>query len=57
MNAFNSETFLPPALWEKLIEVRRDDPRRPLRSAKKRKRRQYLSADGRLNILAADHPA
>src|SRR6266511_1909754 len=33
------------------------EPGYPARIAKTRKRREALSADGRLNILAADHPA
>lgn len=33
------------------------DPRYPAQIAKSRKRRETLSSDGRLNILAADHPA
>lgn len=34
-----------------------EDPDRPLRAAKDRKRRNRVAPDGKLNILAADHPA
>src|SRR5215216_1041185 len=38
------------------MESRMIDPDRPLRAAKKRARRARLTLDGKLNILAADHP-
>jgi uncharacterized protein len=41
----------------KITEVRVTDPECSVRAAKARKRRSNLTVDGRLNILAADHPA
>src|SRR5437667_10616052 len=40
-----------------LTDIRVTEPERSLRAAKGRKRRSQLTTDGRLNILAADHPA
>jgi len=57
VTAFASEVFLPARLWEKLTEIRRDDPERPRRSANERAPRERPWRTERLNILAADHPA
>ena len=57
MQAFLDEEFLPAVALAKLIEVRVADPECPVRAARTRKRRSTLTPDGRLNILAADHPA
>ena len=54
---FSCEDFLPSAAMARLTQIRVDDPDRALRAAKLRKRRERLAPDGRLNILAADHPA
>jgi DhnA family fructose-bisphosphate aldolase class Ia len=54
---FDAKEFLPSALLAKLTDVRVTDPERSLRVARERKRRVNLTNDGRLNILAADHPA
>lgn len=54
---FASADFLPAAAVARLTEMRVNDPERPLRAAKQRKRRDRLAPDGRLNVLAADHPA
>ena len=48
---------LPGALLTRLTEIRVHDPEYALRVAKTRERRVALTADGKLNILAADHPA
>src|SRR5438876_2758195 len=40
-----------------LTDIRVTEPERSLRAAKGRKRRSSLTTDGKLNILAADHPA
>ena len=53
---FVDTEFLPTAALAKLTEVRVTDPECSLRAAKARKRRN-LTLDGKLNILAADHPA
>ena len=48
---------LSTALLNRLTEVRVHDPDCALRVAKTRDRRVPLTKDGKLNILAADHPA
>ena len=48
---------LPAALLTRLTEIRVHDPEYALRVAKSRERRATLTTDGKLNILAADHPA
>ncbi len=57
MEGFLDEKFLPASVLAKITEVRLADPERSLRTAQARKRRSTLTPDGRLNILAADHPA
>jgi DhnA family fructose-bisphosphate aldolase class Ia len=57
MEGFLDEAFLPAAVLAKITEVRLADPECPVRTARARKRRTGLTSDGRLNILAADHPA
>ncbi len=57
MQAFLDQEFLPAAALAKITEVRLTDPECPARTARTRKRRSALTPDGRLNILAADHPA
>ncbi|HEX8117747.1 MAG TPA: hypothetical protein VF521_10795, partial [Pyrinomonadaceae bacterium] len=67
--SFDAKEFLPAGVLAKVTDVRVTDPERSLRAAKKRRRRSRmnpygssvgvhaLTKDGRLNILAADHPA
>ena len=55
--SFDAKEFLPAAVLAKVTDARVTDPGRSLRAAKDRKRRESLTKDGRLNILAADHPA
>lgn len=57
MQTFLDREFLPPSVLTKITEVRVTDPECSNRAAKKRVRRASLAPDGRLNILAADHPA
>lgn len=57
MAEFRSHDFLPASALARLTEARIDDPEGALRAAQRRKRRDGLTRDGRLNILAADHPA
>src|SRR6266540_2822389 len=57
MEGFLDEKFLPASVLAKITEVRLADPERSLRTARARKRRSRLMSDGKLNILAADHPA
>jgi len=55
--AFVEKEFFPSAALAKITEVRLSDPECPARTAGKRQRRKTLAPDGKLNILAADHPA
>jgi DhnA family fructose-bisphosphate aldolase class Ia len=55
--SFDAKKFLPAALLAKVTDVRVTDPERSMRAARERKRRESLTRDGKLNILAADHPA
>jgi len=57
MRAFDPSEFLSHSVLARLTDIRVDDPDRPLRSAAYRERRAKLAPDGRLNVLAADHPA
>jgi DhnA family fructose-bisphosphate aldolase class Ia len=54
---FRAQDFLPAAVLARLTEIRVNDPERVLRVAQARQRRARLTTDGKLNILAADHPA
>jgi hypothetical protein len=54
---FSSGQFLPDALFARLSDTRVTDPDYPLRVALARNRRNRLAPTGKLNILAADHPA
>jgi DhnA family fructose-bisphosphate aldolase class Ia len=55
--AFSSSEFLPDGVLARLTDIRVSDPEYARRAADRRTRRRTLSPDGRLNILAADHPA
>src|SRR6185503_11148979 len=55
--AFVDHEFLPDSALAKINEVRVTDPECSRRAARSRKRRSSLTLDGKLNILAADHPA
>jgi hypothetical protein len=57
MAAFVSTDFLPGSVVARLVESRVTDPERALRAAQSRRRRARLTLDGRLNVVAADHPA
>jgi DhnA family fructose-bisphosphate aldolase class Ia len=57
MAAFQAQEYLPPSLLAQLTQTRVSDPDRALRVAGARKRRARLTIDGRLSLLAADHPA
>lgn len=54
---FSAKEFLPANVLSQITEVRVSDPGRALRVAEGRRRRESLTRDGKLNILAADHPA
>ena len=57
MNAFSSEMFLPVSVFTLLSDIRVQTPERIAEATRARRRRTHLAPDGRLNILAADHPA
>jgi DhnA family fructose-bisphosphate aldolase class Ia len=57
MQAFLDQEFLPASALARINALRVTDPQCSVRSAKGRKRRSNLTLDGKLNILAADHPA
>jgi Cgl0159-like len=54
---FASYEFLPDALIARLTATRVNDPEFAFRAAEVRLRRQKVAPTGKLNILAADHPA
>ena len=55
-NPFSPEEFLPKRLFEAITDVRVDRPEIILAEARKRRKRQRLTLDGKLVILATDHP-
>ncbi len=57
MQPFLDREFLPASALAKITAVRVTDPECSVRAARARKRRSNLTLDGKLNILAADHPA
>ncbi len=57
MSLFHVKQFLPCAALKRLAETRVADPEFAFRAAEARRRRERLAPDGRLNLLAADHPA
>jgi DhnA family fructose-bisphosphate aldolase class Ia len=54
---FSSEQFLTDAAMAHITRTRISDPECSWRSAQTRTRRERLAPTGKLNILAADHPA
>jgi hypothetical protein len=54
---FSSEAFLPRQILDRVTEVRVRNPERVAQAAARRGRRSSLTEDGRLNLVAADHPA
>lgn len=57
MRSFLEKEFLPASVLDRINEMRVSDPECSTRVAIARKRRGKLTLDGKLNILAADHPA
>lgn len=57
MASFEAKQFLPTTVLARLTDARVNDPETAWRVAQTRARRTQLTTDGRLNILAADHPA
>ena len=54
---FKVEEFFPYELFERITEVRVKNPEVVYLEAESRKRRESLTEDGKLTILACDHPA
>ena len=54
---FCSKLVLPDAVIGRLVDTRVKNPEFAFQAAVRRKRRDSLAPDGKLNILAADHPA
>lgn len=54
---FSSDQYFPDALLARLTEARVNDPNFAWRAARVRIQRECLAPRGKLNILAADHPA
>ena len=54
---FDLKRYFPDAIFKKITEIRVNSPEVILREAGARKRRKGLTRDGKLTILAADHPA
>jgi hypothetical protein len=54
---FDLERFFPLRIFEKVTQIRVDAPEIIERQAKERRQRKSLTHDGKLTILAADHPA
>jgi len=57
MNPFNSRDFFPEQLLTRLTDLRVSDPDFSWRAAQVREVRPVLAPHGKLNLLAADHPA
>jgi DhnA family fructose-bisphosphate aldolase class Ia/sugar phosphate isomerase/epimerase len=54
---FQSRRFLSEDIWDKLADMRINNPGLIQERMKKRKQRKTLAPDGKMVILAADHPA
>lgn len=54
---FDLEAFFPRRIFDRITEIRVDAPEIIEQQALARRRRPRLTLDGRLTILAADHPA
>lgn len=57
MSAFKSAEFLSDKLLARLTDIRVTDPEFSWRAARARELRPALAPNGKLNLLAADHPA
>lgn len=57
MTAFKKKDIVPEDLFDSITDVRVDHPEAVSEIAGKRKRRKKFTPSGRLNIVAADHPA
>lgn len=55
--SFDARTYLDPVEFARITDIRVSDPDKVLKLASKRIRRDTLSRNGKLNIVAIDHPA
>ncbi len=53
---FDLEKFFPKAIYEMITDVRVNSPEVIEQQAKARRQRTHLTLDGKLTVLAADHP-
>ena len=53
---FDARAYVPRELYEEITEIRVRQPRFAEAEADRRIRRRVLAPDGKLVILAADHP-
>ena len=54
--AFDLKRFFPDAVFSAITEIRVNNPEVILQEAAARKKRKRLTKDGKLTVLAADHP-
>lgn len=54
--AFNPDEFLPRSVMARICDVRVNRPEAILKEAQERRRRERLTLDGKLAIVATDHP-
>jgi DhnA family fructose-bisphosphate aldolase class Ia len=54
---FDLPAFFPMSIFDQITEARVERPGVIMEEAEARQRRPYLTEDGKLTILAADHPA
>ena len=57
MADFDARDVLSDETWAAMTRLRVDDPEAVMAAARRRRKRPHLTADGRLVIVAADHPA
>lgn len=57
MKHFQKEKIIPDNLYRKITDIRVEDPESIIDIAQKRQQRKKIAPSGRLNIVAADHPA
>lgn len=57
MTPFHKETMIPDSLFRQITAIRAEQPDYILDAAKQRKRRDRFVPDGKMNVVAADHPA
>jgi len=55
--AWDAAAYLPPSLLDEITGIRIARPRWVVKEARRRRRRRRLAPDGRLVLVALDHPA